>query len=579
MSQVRTIFLFSAIFLGMVSLFSATLAGDFTFYTVGAMILTAVTVYSFVTTSSERSLIILLILISLSLRYIPVIKLNQPMYEDPVYDLAAAMEFQKNGAVSVLPYAAVPNLRDYSGFPLIHVLTISISAATGLSLFHVFTYFPPLLDLTSILFVYLLARHVFGNSRIAALSGLIYATFSLNMLWLGTQIIRQSMAYPLALMAFYLFIKGGKTDRKMLALSLFSFGVLPIAHHLTAMEIFYILGFIILLATFSKYGKNIRFPFWKKGGKLESQTREDRFLFPVTLWFFFGASMFLHWTTYARDIILPLFTARSFTVLRSVVNMKEAGGLPQYVGKVTVSMNIIDILSFVRLLFLLVASISGFLILMKKKNRYRLLLYGLFLAPLPLLFIDFFIQHLADYRHALFLLIPVFLLTANVMHRFEKNKSYKKIIFAICLLIIIVPGPFKLFATFDPAPTYLYDKNTPYSFDSPQQRTYINDFVLSGASYIAQHANVNLIADYYTTFGLIFYYDPYKVLPLGRVIITRAQSTTPQDIVIIDTEVYSKRYRPLYLSHNLTRVVEDIDSLSFTANRIYDNGELVAWKT
>ncbi len=152
------------------------------------------------------------------------------------------------------------------------------------------------------------------------------------------------------------------------------------------------------------------------------------------------------------------------------------------------------------------------------------------------------------------------------MYRLDKNKSYKKIIFAICLLIIIVPGPFKLFATFDPAPTYLYDKNSSFRFDSPQRRTYINEFVLSGASYIAQHANVNLVADYYTTFGLIFYYDPYKVLPLGRVITTRAQGTTPQDIVIIDTEVYSKRYMPLYLSHNLTRVVEDIDNLSTTHN-------------
>jgi hypothetical protein len=364
----------------------------------------------------------------------------------------------------------------------------------------------------------------------------------------------------------------------MLALSLFSFGVLPIAHHLTAMEIFYILGFTIVLAALSKYGKNIRFPFWKKGRKPESQTREDRFLFPVTLWLFLGASMFLYWTTYARDIILPLFTARFFTILRSVVNMEGAGGLPRYVSTVTSSMNIIDILSFVRLLFLLVASIGGFLILMKEKNRHRLFLYGFFLAPLPLVFVTTFIEHLTDMRHALFLLIPVFLLTASIMYRLDKNKSYKKIIFAICLLIIIVPGPFKLFATFDPAPTYLYDKNSPFRSDSPQRRTYINEFVLSGASYIAQHANVNLVADYYTTFGLIYYYDPYKVLPLGRIITTRAQGTTPQDIVIIDTEVYSKRYKPLFLSHNLTRVVEDIDNLSSTANRIYDNGELVAWK-
>jgi hypothetical protein len=213
MSQIRTIILFSALLADLIFFVFAALAGNFIFYTVGAAILTAITVYSFLTASSERSLIILLILIFLSLRYIPLIKLSQPLYEDPVFDMATAMEFQKNGTVSVLPADPVGHLSKYSGFPLVHVLTISISAATGISLFDVFTYFPPLLDLASILFVYLLARHVFGNPKTAALSGLLYATFSLNMLWLGTQIIRQSMAYPLALMAIYFFIKGGKTDK------------------------------------------------------------------------------------------------------------------------------------------------------------------------------------------------------------------------------------------------------------------------------------------------------------------------------------------------------------------------------
>ena len=578
MVQVRTIFLFSTLFLGLGSILFAALAGEFILYVVGVAIIAGVTLCSFLTPTSERTLLVLLILISMSLRYVPLIKVNQPLYEDPVFDMATAMEFQKNGAVSVLPFAAVPNVRDYSGFPLVHLLTISISAATGLSLFDVFTYFPPFLDLVSILFVYLLTRHIFGNPKIAALSGLIYATFSLNMFWLGTQIIRQAFAYPLALMAIYLFIKGGKTDKKMLALSLFSFAVLPIAHHLTAVEIFYILGFTIVLATLSKFGKNIRFPFWKGSEKGQNPLKDDRFLFPVALWLFLGASLFLYWTTYARDIILPMFTGRFLTILHSVTSVSAAGGLSQYVGALRGSLNIIDILSNVRLLFLLVATVSGLVLLMKEKNRYRLLLYGLLLAPLPLLFIDVFLQHLADNRHALFLLIPVFLLTANVVHRFDVSKSYKKIIFAICLLIIIVPGPFKLFSTFDPAPTYLYDKNAPYSFDSPQRRTFRNDLVLSGASYIAQHANVNVITDYYSTFGLVFYYDPYKIVPMGRVITTNAEITTPQDIVALDVEIYTKRYVPLYLSHNLTSVVEDVDNFTSTANCIYNNGEFLAWK-
>jgi len=581
MNQVRTAFLFSALFVGLGSIFFATLAGSFIVYVVGVVILSAVTVYSFVSKSSERNLIILLIAISLSLRYVPIIKFNQPLFEDPVFDLATATEFLKNGRISVLPNAPVnDNVRIYSGFPLVHMLAISISSITGLSLFDVFTYFPPLIDLANLLLVYLLAKHVFGNSKIAALSGLIYATFSLNMLWLGIQMITQSMVYPLALMAIYLFIKGGKTDKKMLALSLFSFGVLPIAHHLTPMEIFYIIGFTLVLASFSKYWKNIHFPLWKRGRKPESQPRENRFSFPVALWLFLGASMFLYWITYAHDIILRIFSGRVLTILFSIFNLKTAGGLTLYATSITRSTNIFNMLSYSRILFLAVASIIGLVLLMRGTNRYKLFFYGFFLAPLPLIFVTTFVERLTDMRHALFLLIPVFLLTASVMYRFDKNKSYKKIIFAICLLIIIVPGPFMLFATFDPAPRYMYDKNVPFRFDLLRKRgVYRTEEVLSASSFLSNHvSNIDVISDYYATFGLCFYFDPYRVVPFGRVITTKAQGITSQDVVAIDMIVYNAIYRPSYLSYNLTRFVEDIDSLPSTANSIYDNGEVIVWK-
>jgi len=558
--------------------------GESSWYTFGFLTLFAVTIYSFLFVSSGKTLFILVVVVFLALRYVPILKYNQPLYEDPVVDLAVATEFEKTGTASVLSDAPVNYLRMYSGWPFIHLMMLAVHYTTGLSLFSVSTYFPPLLDLSSLLFVYLLANHFFKSQKIAALSGLLYATFSINMFWVGTQMIRQNIAFSLALMAVYLYLKG-KGNKKMAALSLLVFGILPIAHHLTAMEMFYILSATLLLNILLNYWGQIFATILQKARRIKSQKPRTSISSPFTLvsLFFIGASMFMYWTTYAREIILPLFVGRSFTILLGVFSMRSSGDLPQYMKSVELNLDTFAILTYVRALFLVAMTIWGIVALSKEQNRYRSLLYGFLLAPLPLLLIDTFIERATDWRHALFFLIPVFLLAAKSMSHFDKGKFTKKAILGLCLLIVVLPAPFKLFRTLDPAPTYIYDRNSQFNFDLELRSIIVSrdEKVMAATSFMADSANGNLAADYYVAFGLLLHYDPYKVYPLGYLIgqyLTLAPKPQ-QDTILLDSDYYNSRQMKKLLFLNLTLPVEHISNLPETANCIYNNGEVATWKS
>lgn len=293
--------------------------------------------------------------------------------------------------------------------------------------------------------------------------------------------------------------------------------------------------------------------------------------------------MFLYWTTYARDIILSLFVGRSFTILLGVIGMRSSGDLPQYMKSVELNLDLFAILTYVRALLLVATTLYGVIALSKEQNRYRSLLYGFLLAPLPLLLIDTFIERATDWRHALFFLIPIFLLAAKSMSHFDKDKFTKKAILVVCLLIIVLPAPFKLFRTLDPAPTYIYDRNSQFNFDLELKSIIVSrdEKVMAAASFMANSANGNLAADYYVALALLFHYDPYKVYPLGYVVgqYLALEPKPQQDTIMIDNDYYNSRQMKKLLFLNLTMPVEHISNLPETANCIYNNGEVATWKS
>jgi hypothetical protein len=516
------------------------------------------------------------------------VKFNQPLFGDPVFDFKTAEEFENVGHIEIigqdqaLVFLGGTRMVRYSGWPSLHIITIVLHDITGLSLFDVFTFFPPLLALGSLLFVYLLTDQIFNDLRISALSGLMFATFSITMHW-QIQMVRQNIAFTLALMAIYLCIKSQTSKKvKILALSLLSFGILPIAHHLSALELFLVLCTSLFISWLFRSNS------WRKIYNVSARrilrvpSVETTIPYLVTLAFclFVGSSMFLWWTTYADPISLQMAGNKFLSIFSSLLGTETRPYLPKLTQKMGSVIGFYDILSIARLFFYGVATICGVIILLPargKVNHYKPLLYGLLIVPLFLILTGLFIQKAAEMRHLLFLSIPMFLLVGRAIYNLDKK------ILAICLLMILVPTPFKLDKTLLGAPTHIYDRSKPYEFTIGEKTDFRSADALIAASFIAAHTNGNVMADSYVGVALLFCYDAQKVfylsLPFSQKVyyIPSPEKYISDDYVLLIHQKYFGIHKLVKLPPD-SEVAEYLDELPRLSDCIYDNGEVKGWK-
>ena len=138
-------------------------------------------------------------------------------------------------------------IRNYSKWPMIHLLAVTAKYTTGVSLFKVFGYLtitkllPLLIFLVGLLFYYLGQRRIYGI-KVASVSVLIVA-FVLYHLIFHSWFVRETYAYAIFLYLFYLTtVVVDKNKKKMLFLSIIGILSILFAHHLTTF------AFIIFLA-------------------------------------------------------------------------------------------------------------------------------------------------------------------------------------------------------------------------------------------------------------------------------------------------------------------------------------------
>lgn len=551
---------------GLILIFAGVTSGDFTWYTLGSFVIMALILYSFMSFSDKR-LILLIIIVFLYLRFIPIVKYDQPLYEDAVFDFKTAEVFRNDANFGIIESTTsdigkwfFSRMEKYSGWPLIHLTAIELSDVTGISLFNVFTYFPPLIALSSVLFVYLLANLIFKDPKISALSALILATFPAVLHW-QSQMIRGNIGYTLALMAIYLYIKAQRNKKiKITALSLSIFAIIPFAHHLTVADILLLFGFIFLItfilnlnflrktSTTISHGQTIKTP------KPHSLT--------ITLMLLVCVSVFVYWITYPRTVIFNLLSSIGETIVNSLTGVKEAQPyLTRYTPMYTVT-DTYDILSITRILLLGITTLLGAFILFKERNRYGPFLYGLVIAPSVMLLIGAFVVREADTRHMLFLIVGVSLISAKVLHKLSKK------ILAICLLLILVPVPFKLDTLIFETPAYIYDRNRPYEFLPQYKAIYRNDHVLAASSFFAKFTNSNLKADIYTASGLLFFADHNRIHSL--------YVHMSGGYVIVIHQKYFDTHDRLSLPPDALEYI--VEYIPVNASCIYDNGEVRGWK-
>lgn len=218
------------------------------YYTIA--ILLAITIASQVTfRHSSLAIQVFLLFLFLNLIYYVATNFRIIPFWDGNWDFAVTTKFMDDGRIYKIPYTDPPvNFGDYpakilsiySGWPLLHTLTLILSKVTGINLFLLSQLLPFLISFASFLFVYLIIEK-FGSSlklgtQAINLAILLYVT-SAEALFYPMQFVQQNFGLTLFYAVLYGFYmsKHGKVDsRKYYALTLLFVIALIISHHFTS---------------------------------------------------------------------------------------------------------------------------------------------------------------------------------------------------------------------------------------------------------------------------------------------------------------------------------------------------------
>jgi hypothetical protein len=561
MKQLYKIFLFVTFIVNYLLLYIAIVMGEYVFYVLFTITLVTLILYSF-SSLSNNGLLLVLIAFFLYLRYIPIIKYNQPLYADSLGDLAVTRMLEEKGEIVLLEKSAVHNAQRYSGWPLLHIFALVTSKITGLSLFSIFTYYPPLIATSNFLFIYLISSTIFQNWRVGALTCLISATFAEKIFW-ETQMVRQNMAFSLAIMIIYLYIKNQVNKEMNYEFLLFIvLGLLPLAHHLTAIEIFIIFSvtefatiIINLVKTKFIFNLNISKTLFPKP-------------FRLTFLSLMCTLILSFWNAYPRDVIFPLILGRSYRILTTIFQGKTSGMLTERLVMTKATLDIFGILSYAKLLFLGVMTVLGIVLLTKSKNSFKLLISSFLLAPFSLYLITYLLQKGTEERHALFLIVPISILSSKSIIGFKK-----KWLLLMCVLLITFPSLFKIYTgAWKPTPTYLYDKSTSFNFFLDQKPRFVfrDDQTLTSTNYFTKYTDSYLIGDYYCSVALLISYEPYRVMNLYS---SKNWLLKAEDPILIVQNEHFESLKPLYSKRAVIQYVNN-----HWSDRIYDNGKVTGEK-
>ena len=165
--------------------------------------------------------------------------------DDGYRDYAVAKIFLENGQSNVI--SEFPS----SGWPLLHILAVSLSLILNVDLLQVVLVLPLIFSVAILTFVYLLVREIaskFGVShRVVSLALLIYA-ISADNIYSSMQFVRQNFGILFVMIIFYLLYKHAQTKSTRVKLLFLIFSLaLVLVHNLSpfTMFLFFSLFFIL----------------------------------------------------------------------------------------------------------------------------------------------------------------------------------------------------------------------------------------------------------------------------------------------------------------------------------------------
>lgn len=222
-------------------------------YYLVATLLAALIIAQVLTKSNSKSLVFQIALLVLFMNSVYYLATNYRIipFWDGNWDFAVAKTFIQEDEIFVIsgqetPTSILPGYRPagmllkYSGWPLLHSLAFSLSQISGIDEFYVSLALPPLISITSFLFVYLIvekARSSLGlDTMVTNFALLIYATSAEALFW-QIQFVRQNlgtMMLYVTIYTFYLSVTNVTHSRKYRVLTIFFAMALVTTHHFTS---------------------------------------------------------------------------------------------------------------------------------------------------------------------------------------------------------------------------------------------------------------------------------------------------------------------------------------------------------
>lgn len=426
--------------------------------------------------------IALLVVLFLSLRYLSPLKYGELLGEDARNVLALCNLYVAEGRVFTLPRTALAPLPQYSQFPGISFLLLSLHQITGVPLTNLCIFLPPLLSASCVPTFYALTQRLFrgqSSSLAAYLCVLFVAVLPFFIYWHMIALPQQLalIIVPLLMLALCLGEEAQGFSRRFGAIVI---GVilaitLAISHHLTP--------FVVAVCLF--------------GSSIATYFLGKRRLCGLTVTLVLIAAIYTWWTLFPQTGVPPGVSVMQSTLIEHVgkitQSMAEPSGIvmTSYWQQSLFSGHSVPLIAseVTRILIIVCGAILALLILFRAKLRSHtifVLAATLFGSTFLFVYGLFFSTAVYPERMLVYAFIPAVIFGGYGLSQLAKSQK-GMVLLLIVVILVLVPLPFKLFRfVSDPPPDYVYNPAAVITDAEYGRLAYKGEAFLTGADFVEE---------------------------------------------------------------------------------------------
>lgn len=421
------------------------------------IIITSIIIIKIIFNYQSKYILISLFIIYFLIRNIYNLNMNYQIipFGDANWDYGLLKTFTNKNYIELIQEPRILSL--YSGWPIIHIISMILFLISGLSEFYITFILSSIFGFTTLIFVYVIYKKIIKNfnsdTSIIYLGLLIYIVSPESIFW-QMQFVRQNLGILIMTIILYLILKYFKNPHSLKnnLLILFFSIISVMVHSVSSVVIFLYLTLLVIINTLNR---KILSKITKKKSLLSINTNF------LTLTCFIMFTFLFYWWNRLGLIVFPYISSIMERIYELITLSFRIEILPKsaiYPDLITPKyvMNLI----LIRDILIYVPSILGFIIinlkLKKIREKYFILTSSISLGTIFI--INYFFFRIEFSRIiSLSLLLIAFLNSYSLYNLKLKRKSIWYKLYIIFVISIIVPSSFIGIWGHKFAPIHLYN--------------------------------------------------------------------------------------------------------------------------